>query len=167
MTDVNAGLGIAPTSATLRKSRHVVTEHQGGFRARAPAQAEKSLMQLPEQVPGAEASQFALLEPAASCRSSAPSPSAPSTTTFRTRSSCPSPSARPSQRSKHGDAHEPGAGLFILPFFLFSALPVSSPTTTRRAADPPDATRGSRADHAVAAAALTTDTSRRCSRGSS
>jgi tetratricopeptide (TPR) repeat protein len=42
MTDVNAGLGIAPTSATLRKSRQVVTEHQEAFvreRRRKPKKA--------------------------------------------------------------------------------------------------------------------------------
>ena len=81
-------------------------------------------MDLPEQVPGAERSQFALLRVTrASCRSFSRSSSAPSTTTCSaTRWWCRSPSARPPRPQRPACCRTSAQGLFILPFFLFSAL---------------------------------------------
>ena len=167
MTDVNAGLEIAPNSATLRKSREVVT---AAPQRRSCANAGASRTK-PDGATRTGSGRGSVAvqrcwEPAASCRSSSRSSSAPSTTTCSAmRWWCPSPSARPSPADDAGDPGERGAGPVhpaVLPV-LRAGRPARR-QVREEPADPPDAPRRSGADVLRGASRCTSATSRCCSR---
>ena len=123
MTDVNAGLEIAPNSSTLLKSREVVIQHNNAATPRATAQAQVRLMNLPEQVPGAERSQFALL----GVRRFLPFFltqffGAFNDNLFRIAFVVSMTYGATAARTRLSVLSNVAQGLFILPFFLFSAL---------------------------------------------